>query len=448
MLPTCKSQIRRLWAENYDRELTAENLFTIQREISHEIVRALQVVLTDEEDERLQAIPTTSLEAYGEFVLGRQELAKRTPDALHQAQTHFEMAIELDRGYALAYIGLADSLGLQADYADLNEGATFAARQAAIDSALALYPLSGEAYASLAYLKMHEFKDEEAEQYYLKAIELSPNYANAHQWYSLHLNRGGRQEEALPHIRKAVEFDPMAPILTMRLAQVLSGLGRVEEAQAILLKGIERNPQFPHNYRHLAAQLLALGRVGEALRWYRAGIRLAPSLIRSRIYECSFWLQLGDDRSAEHCLDSVEETFSQRAFGSRVDLHLFRAEFQEAVELGEQLAQRELDPYARSILAWLYVINGEADKAMSIWQDMEAELFGDEDVIIEPNELWKTALVAQTLYVDGQLDRANYLFDHALETMQSMHRIRGIGYAARTSRACHRIPSCAAPSMR
>ena len=220
----------------------------------------------------------------------------------------------------------------------------------------------------------------------------------------------------------------MAPILTMRLAQVLSGLGRVEEAQAILLKGIERNPQFPHNYRHLAAQLLALGRVGEALRWYRAGMRLAPSLIRSRIYECSFWLQLGDDRSAEHCFDSVEETFSQRAFGSRVDLHLFRAEFQEAVELGEQLAQRELDPYARSILAWLYVINGEADKAMSIWQDMEAELFGDEDVIIEPNELWKTALVAQTLYVDGQLDRANYLFDQALATMRSMHRIRGPGY--------------------
>jgi len=41
----------------------------------------------------------------------------------------------------------------------------------------------------------------------------------------------------------------------------------------------------------------------------------------------------------------------------------------------------------------------------------------------------RIAYIAYTLYVDGQLDRANYLFDHALESMKSRHRTRGPGYA-------------------
>jgi hypothetical protein len=38
------------------------------------------------------------------------------------------------------------------------------------------------------------------------------------------------------------------------------------------------------------------------------------------------------------------------------------------------------------------------------------------------------ARVAYTLYADGQLDRANYLFDGILEASQSMHRTRGRAY--------------------
>ncbi|NND45409.1 MAG: hypothetical protein HKN58_08800, partial [Xanthomonadales bacterium] len=139
-----------LWAENYDRALTAENLFAIQSEISREIVSALKGTLTDEESERLAEQPTDSLEAYGEFVLGRQEMAKRTNESLVMAQKHFEKAIELDPEYALAYVGLADSLTLQALYGDLFVNDTFAPRQAAIDRALALDPNSGEAYTALA----------------------------------------------------------------------------------------------------------------------------------------------------------------------------------------------------------------------------------------------------------------------------------------------------------
>ncbi|MEE8426736.1 MAG: winged helix-turn-helix domain-containing protein [Woeseiaceae bacterium] len=420
-----------LWVETYDRQLTVENLFAIQSEISREIVGALQLVLTDEENERLKVMPTTSLEAHNEFVLGHRQMARRTAEELSRALAHFEKAIELDPNYALAYVGLADSLALQVGYADLKLADSLEPRQAAIDTALELDPLSGEAYTSLASLRWSELKAEQAQEYFLKAIELSPNYATAHDWYAWTVLRGNaRYEEALVHIRKAIELDPMAPILTSHLAGMLWRLGRAEDAQTTLLKGIERNPQFPGHYSHMTIQLLALGRVGEAMNWSRAATRLAPLYFSIRINECLYYLLLSDDQSAERCFDSVETAFPEKSFGWRIDLYEYRSQPQEVAKLLEELAQRELTLFMKERLAWSYLYNGEADKARSIMQDLEPGLYGDEEVIIKPWEWFKTTMVAYTLYVDGELDRANYLFDRSLETMRSMHRTRGWGYGA------------------
>ena len=67
-----------LWAHTYNRNLTAENLFAVQSEITREIIAALHGVLSEQDNDRLEAMPTNSLKAYAEFVLGRQALAKRT----------------------------------------------------------------------------------------------------------------------------------------------------------------------------------------------------------------------------------------------------------------------------------------------------------------------------------------------------------------------------------
>jgi len=425
-----------LWGESYDRELTAENLFAVQSEISREIVGALQLVLTDEENKRLEVVPTISLDAYNEFVEGRQEMAKWTSEALYRAQAHFEKAIELDSDYALAYVGLADTLALQIPYSNLKREDSFAPRQAAIDRALALDPLLGEAFTSLASLRVDQFGDIEAEEYFvkykeweeyfLKGIELSPNYATAHERYASVLHHYNRSEEALPHMRKAVELDPMSAAINVGLGDLLWTLGRVEEAQTTLLKGIERNPEFSRSYFRMAVQLWRLGRVGEAANWARAATRLAPYDASSKNFECKLYIELGADQSAERCYDSMEETFGEGAFGRRIYLYLIRSQSREAAKLVEQLAQR---PQAnKKFLAFSHFLIGEVDKARSIWQELEPDLYGDEDVFNKPHGGWTTARVAYTLYADGQLDRANYLFDGILGVTQSLHRTRGQAY--------------------
>lgn len=411
-----------LWAETYDRQLTAENLFAIQSEIAREIAAALHIVLTDQDNDRLQSLPTDNLEAYGEYVLGRQEASKRTAESVNRARVHFENAVELDTEYALAYIGLADSALLQAGYAGLLLTETYALRQAAIDKALTLDPLSGEAYTSLAQLKSD--KNEEAEEYYLKAIELSPNYSTAYHWYSGYLNKVGREEEALQHIRKALELDPLEPVLTQNLAALLRYLGRVEEAQSTLLKGIERMPEFPGFYAAMAIDLRRLGRVGEAMRWARAGASLDAPTSGTKWAECDTYLDLGDDQSSERCAKSAVAAFPDTQWAT-LNLHLFRSEYQQVVELMEQRFRQNQITHN---MALAYLFNGEVGKARSIWQELMPDLYGDESVLINPSKLTQPLLVAYTLYVNGEQDRANYLFDQALEIMQSMHRTRGRGY--------------------
>ena len=63
---------RHLWAETFDRELTAENVFELQSEIARRIVEAVSVELTDEEEELLKEIPTSNLAAYDAYLRGME----------------------------------------------------------------------------------------------------------------------------------------------------------------------------------------------------------------------------------------------------------------------------------------------------------------------------------------------------------------------------------------
>ena len=86
-----------LWAESYDRELTAANIFAIQSEVAAAIAGALKATLTAGEKARVNAVPTQNLEAWENYQLGRHRLAKRTSTGFAEAERYFRKAIELDR---------------------------------------------------------------------------------------------------------------------------------------------------------------------------------------------------------------------------------------------------------------------------------------------------------------------------------------------------------------
>jgi TolB-like protein/Tfp pilus assembly protein PilF len=293
-----------LWAEIYDRELTVENLFAIQSEISTAIADALEATLSPEDKSRLDVVPTVNMAAYNAYLRGRQLQTSRKSDDLEEALTEFTRATELDPNYALAWVGMAETYHLLGDYSTLSPGEAVILEDQAVNKALKINDQLGEAYASLASGHIFRGDYEQAEEAFKKAIELSPNYASAYQWYAgLLSGMPDRIEESLALTDKAAELDPLSSIILANHALRLASLGRYEESQAEMIRVTELDPDFAISYNSLASLYSQQGEFAKALQWSKMGREKDPGNIQLIFNEIFFNLNLG----IPGAIDSLQE---------------------------------------------------------------------------------------------------------------------------------------------
>ena len=157
----------------------------------------LRLKITKAEKERLARRSKVNAEAYQAYLKGRFYWNKRTKEGLLKGLDYFKKAIDSDPGYALAYVGVADSYIMLAFYNYLPPKEAMPMGKEAALKALEIDDALGEAHNSLAYVKSRfEWNWIEAEKEFKRAIELSPNYATAHHWYAILLAQMGRSDEA------------------------------------------------------------------------------------------------------------------------------------------------------------------------------------------------------------------------------------------------------------
>jgi TolB-like protein len=125
-----------LWAKKYARELTAANIFAIQTEIATAIAGELKATLTPAERARAKIVPTQNLAAWEAYQLGKQLMAKRSSAGIGDAQQLFREALDLDPKFALAHVGLADTLILQSLYRLAPQESTLVRAEKAVSAAL------------------------------------------------------------------------------------------------------------------------------------------------------------------------------------------------------------------------------------------------------------------------------------------------------------------------
>ncbi len=178
-----------LWAETYDRKLTGS------------------------EQKSIAKAPTANPEAYELYLKGRFFWSKRTGADLHKAIEYFEQAIAKDPNYALAYAGVADSYVLLSNYSFDSPQQLIPPARAAVKKALELDDSLAEAHASLGLLAQLQLDLERGNSEFERAIQLKPNYATAHHWFSLGLASLGRFDNAIAEGKRAVELDPLSLII-------------------------------------------------------------------------------------------------------------------------------------------------------------------------------------------------------------------------------------------
>lgn len=254
-----------LWANQFDREL--KDVLNLHSDLVNKITTEINVYLTKEEESYLASRRITEPEVYKLYLKGRYHIGKRNKQGLANAIICFEDAAEKDPHNAYIFSGLADAYTLSCEYGFMPSEEAYPKALAAAGRAIQLNDRIAETHTSLAYVKfMFEWDWTGAEAAFQKAIEINPNYATAHQWYSFFLILQDRAEESIKEQKLALELDPLSLIINKGLGHRMFLAGQHLEAIEVLSQTLEIDPDFAPAYRDMGFSYLELGNHGEAIK--------------------------------------------------------------------------------------------------------------------------------------------------------------------------------------
>ena len=303
-----------VWAEDYDRDLTAAHLFEIQGDVAERVAAALEVELAASEMERIERHPTESLTAYDLYLLGRYYWNQLDTEGLKRAVEYFEGAIDLDPGFALAYTGLADTYMIQTQGWGLAPRDVFPKAREAAARALELDPTLAEAHASLGFVRLvFDWDWEGAEAAFKRAIELNPNYASAPHWLAMCLMARARFAEAIQAVQHALALDPQSPYVKLNVAYVLYVSRQYDRALEAYSDALEAHPNAALIRALRGAVYVQLGRFEEGI----SDIELATEMLEGRnlipaAYLGFAYARAGRRSDAGRVLRELQEMSSER----------------------------------------------------------------------------------------------------------------------------------------
>jgi len=278
------------------------DIFKIKMEIALAVTENLQVNLNRAQ---LRQTPATSSDASKLYLKGRYLLSKKTKDGFLNGIEFFKRALSKDPDYALAYSGIADAHLLLCIHYHLSASDALPEAKAAVERALALDETLSEAHASRGHIQSrHEWKWEEAELSFKRALALNPNNAIALRWYSSALIYSGRFQEGLFYQYKALELDPFCLHANTELGAHFNHMGDYAKAVKQLKEVIEIEPDFLFALTQLAVSYARSGSHGLALECAEKASDLFPSW-EIEIFKAWVYASAGEQIKAREILRAV-----------------------------------------------------------------------------------------------------------------------------------------------
>jgi TolB-like protein/DNA-binding winged helix-turn-helix (wHTH) protein/Tfp pilus assembly protein PilF len=265
-----------LWSHSYQGDV--RDALQLQDRVARAIADGIRVTVSSQEKALLENAKLVNPDAYDAYLRGRYFWNKRTEQGLKRAIDYFDQARAIDPNYARAYSGLADTYALLGDweYGVLTPKKAFPQAKAAAIKALKLDNTLGEAHASLAFcLDLFDWDWKSAGVEFKRAIDLSPSYATAHQWYAWHLIVVGRNDDGISELRKAESLDPLSLIISADIADALLIAHRYDESIQQSRKTIEMDPSFAMAHYQLGQAFVQVRKYNEAILELQQAVELS-----------------------------------------------------------------------------------------------------------------------------------------------------------------------------
>jgi serine/threonine-protein kinase len=302
---------RHLWARSYERDL--RDVLTLQSEVAQAIANEIRIKVTPQVQARLARARPVSPEAHEAYLKGLYYRNLRTEDGLKKSIDSLQQAIEKDPGYALAYVGLADSYSVLTSWGLMAPREAYPRAKAAALKALELDETLAEAHASLGVVSNeYDWDWVGAEKEFKRAIELNPGYAFARHAYAEYLSQMGRHNEAIAEIKRAQELDPLSLAINAIVGYVFFHARRYDEAIAQYRSTLELNAGFYPAHLFLGWAYEQQKLYDEAISEYRKAIALEQGSPRVAAYLALGYAAAGKRTEALKIISNLRQLSKQR----------------------------------------------------------------------------------------------------------------------------------------
>jgi TolB-like protein/AraC-like DNA-binding protein len=379
---------KHVWTESYEQEIReVKDIFRIQSKIAQSIAAELKAVITPEEKQLIEKIPTTNLTAYDFYRRGREEHIKywidgRNKEALEKAEDLYHYALQFDSTYALACTGLAWIYWDKHYFRDYLSENFMDSVPILCDIAISFNHQLSEAHTLKGMYCNQTGKWEQALEEFDKAIKFNPNdwlayrgkgefyyetgWVNFIKYYqeAASINRGpelpellsklgyayasaGFHEKAEQYYQDKLKLDSDSAGYYSELARIEFWIGNFNKSIEFSIKGFEIDSTNLAALTFLAENYCRLNRKAESLKYWEKYVKILKSqgdvLVMHYMHRIgyAFW-QNGNEESAEYYFNE-QIKYCERS-----------------IELGRQY---EKMLYTYYDLAGVYAFRGERYKA-------------------------------------------------------------------------------------
>jgi len=414
-----------LWAQTYDRQLTMQNIFSIQSEISEAISGALQTTLMPRAQERIESIPTKDIRAYSLYVSGRDNLYLRRLETLQQARRQFEQAIELDPDYADPYAALAECvIVLYSNHNAITRDEAHEIAQASLDEAFRLNPELADAYATEGLLKTNIWSQ--------TRVGLENVEAERAMWFALLRDAEQRYEDSIAFYHRAMQLDPLARIPYSNLPALYAQQGQNDVALKLWLDAIEIHPEWPIPHQYIAVHLFGMGRLDEAYAWNLAARDLSTAAAQGGNIGVGIFLQFGDVAKARDLLMAMPADHPLAVFKDGFDLFVDR-DYSGALEFFSRIidADEAAPPFLFDTASDIALLAGDLETARDYVLRGTPILEGDSNLQIDRFTVSQIVKLAFVYQRTGNVIRGNEMLNATLPVVQALPRLGMFGQGIR-----------------
>jgi TolB-like protein/Tfp pilus assembly protein PilF len=227
------------WGDTFQGTLS--DIFFFQRQAAEAVARNTRGEISPTDRSRLAKVQEVDGTVYESYLKARYLINKRTSESLQQALQELDHALAGNPRYALAWAARAEcyySLG-SFGYAVFPPSQTIPKAEEAARKAVELDDTLPEAHTALAMVLMQDWRWNESDHEFQRALELNPSSGDACSKYTRYLIAVGRHKESIEMARRARVLDPLSPIVSFLEGTAFYWAGDYDRALEVAKAALE-----------------------------------------------------------------------------------------------------------------------------------------------------------------------------------------------------------------